>query len=89
MRTLYGFIARLLHRKRIHLESARVGLIEQIANSKSVAVDTNMRPCRLKLRGDCTHVEAIAEIEDHLRGTRSNATCGDEDPFLVGRHRTI
>jgi len=89
MRSLNGLIAKFFYRKRNPLGVARVGLIEPIASGTSVAVDANMRPCRLTLRGDCSHQEAIAEIEHHLRGTRSNAICGDEEPFQVGQHGII
>lgn len=89
MWTLNGFIAKFFHRKHNRLWVARIGLIEQAASGTSVAVDTNLRSCRLKLRSDCTHMEAIAEIEDHLRGTRSSAICDEEEPFQVGRHGII
>lgn len=82
MQSLYRFIARFLYRRN-PIPAARIGATarKSLARKSFVAIKGDMRSCDVKLSGDCSHQDAIAEIEDNLRGTRSDAAYSNEVHF--------
>jgi hypothetical protein len=59
------------------------------ASNFSVAVDAGLYSRNLSMGSNCTHQEAIAEIEKFLEGNDSSAGLAAEEPFQSGRHGII
>ena len=54
-----------------------------------VTLDAEMQSCNVKLNKHCPCSEAIAKIEDQLRGARSDASRKDEVRFQCRRNSAV
>ena len=81
-------IERCFHRRE-HRQVACVNSKENKVGNFSVAVDAGLHPRNLLMCSNCTHQEAIAEIEKFLEGNDSSADHAAEEPFQSGRHGII
>lgn len=82
-------IAKYFYRSGHRQQVASADKKEAIADSTSVALEAGFHSGSLALQGDCSHEDAIAEIEDHLRGKRLEKGRGAGELLSVGRHGII
>ena len=88
MSLINNLIARRF-RIRNHRQKACVKLKEPIANNTSVLLDDGLNSHNLTMRSDCSHQEAIAQIENNLRGKSLPTDRTAEEPFQVGQHGVV
>ena len=60
-----------------------------LSSKTVVTLDSDMRSCNVALNEHCPCTEAIAKIEDHLRGTRPDTLDKHEDRFELDRHSAV
>jgi hypothetical protein len=84
-----SLIAKCFAANRHKQHAAHAGNGSHATSGTSVELEADMRSCHVPLRSDCSHQEAIAEIEDHLRGRRPGSASNGEHPFEAGRHGIV
>jgi len=60
-----------------------IGLTGAVENSTSAVLDVDIGSCQLRLSGVSSNEEAIARIEEHLRGRQSAAAGDAEGPRQI------
>lgn len=84
-----NLIAMWFQKRRDHERMARVRSKQTTACRPSGALDVGLHSRHFTLRSDCSHQEAIAEIEDCLRGKRSQGEDRAHESFLLDRRGVI
>jgi hypothetical protein len=78
MRTLAKQLAKLLR-----------GMDDPLSSDTIVTLDAEMQSCNVKLNKHCSCGEAVAKIEDQLRGTRADISCNGEERFQCRRNSAV
>ena len=78
MRAFSRLLAKLLH-----------GSGDPLLGVSIVTLDAEMQSCNVKLHKHCSCGEAVAKIEDQLRGTRVDASRNGEERFQCRRNSAV
>ena len=62
---------------------------DPLSGDPIVTLDAEMQSCDVKLHKHCPCSEAIAKIEDHLRGARVDAPRKGEERFQCRRNSAV
>ena len=62
---------------------------DPLSGDTVVTLDAEMQSCNVKLSKHCPYSEAIAKIEDQLRGARADASRKDEERFQCRRNSAV
>jgi hypothetical protein len=78
MRAFAGLLAKLLR-----------GSGDPLSGDTVVTLDAEMQSCNLKLTNHCSCSEAVAKIEDQLRGARADASRKSDERFQCRRNSPV
>ena len=65
------------------------GINDPLSSNTIVTVEAEMQSCNVKLNKHCSCGEAVAKIEDQLRGTQADASRNGEERFQCRRNSAV
>lgn len=65
------------------------GMDDPLSGDTIVTLDAEVQSCNVKLNKHCSCSEAVAKIEDQLRGARDDASRKGEERFQCRRNSAV